>query len=839
MLTREKIIFPINFYNYPLFTQFSSFLKIFDPSFNSLKILASIIFSLIPLIIFPLAYKLSNSKICGLATILIIGFNSTLFKILWVADYSLLLGILLYFSSFNIVYKTIERKKILITIIGIIISFLISFSHLTVSITLLLVTLSIIIIDILFSKKINMHLILIFFSNILSAILSFKLFSSTNVFMDVTSQATWSEIDFWNIDYAILILLITSAIIGIYYLYKCLKKEIFIISIIATLIPIILSLLSLEIFKISYILSIPMLMIFSSIPIKFLRRSASFKRILDKKNEESIIEINIQFDKLMPAIICIIFLFSSINNGLSTSEKEYFKNIIFTESKLKELFNILDWIKNNIPENSTIACNSSLSNWIESYSKKSTILKYGIEGILAFEALQSTNFRIITPYLKIDEMQPISQINSPKISSFNGEKYEDLLYIDDSLTELYLKDKMFGIKIKEKLDKLYLRNYEWFKNSNEINLKLFFEKENLYINKTIKTELNESNIEIIYEFKTDSPNLNIEKASITIFIAPEKNITSYSYNEKIFLLEISNEKVEIEIYGENKRMEIIKPIKNENERIKIDFEKETNKLEFKIKMKFLTAKKSNFEPWIGSAKELIKKFNIDYLIVPKISGNFLKNFQYKKYDALYIDDSLTNIEYEINGVKQIEKIEKSKMINERIFNMNECKILETIYETENMYINQTIKIFNEKIINVTYSIEAKNNVNLTMAELNICIPWNNLRNTYVDYPIFTFKLFSGNITVKPGRNIKQIDFEPTEREEHVLKMIFKLKNGKGEISTSLECSRPIKIYYSREKNKFYICYYEEGLLTLINEFENLQIYKTIPEKEKTSFIQIG
>ena len=477
---------------------------------------------------------------------------------------------------------------------------------------------------------------------------------------------------------------------------------------------------------------------------------------------------------------------------------------------------------------------------------KSTILKF--ISSMFYGLSKSKNGKEISDYEKYKPWDNGEFSGKIKYSLDSLESYEVFREFNKKTTKIF-NENLEDISKKYNIDKI--KGNEFFYEQTKINEELFSStilleqgeikldktKQNLLLQKIsniissgndntsykkITEKLNKKLVEEVGTPRTNGRPINIINEKIEKI--KNEEINSENYREKIF--EIENEKKETENKINKKEIEneLLKKIKTNKEKEKIEKEKieinkkiieeEKNKInELKNKINLIKIEKQNKNNKINIFKYLL------LILINILIFIFLKN-KIIYGITIIIDILIVIINLIINKTKKIkekEKInnEKNKIKNEKEIieenknkKINELKNKEEEFKIENNKFNEKIKSeynnkinFEENYYLLNYNLEQINNkINETETELN------NLK-----IKIHTLNLDKNNINPKLENLVKQ---------EEELELLYEQKEELNSLAKSINlASNVLEIAYEKMKKNIRPKFIE-NLNKIIKEISN-------------------
>jgi len=529
------------------------------------------------------------------------------------------------------------------------------------------------------------------------------------------------------------------------------------------------------------LLAIPALPLISFLSTLYRSSIQSFRIV---EGGESVYEVTINLDRLIPlALIMILILASIYNIYVFTSS---YKTLHSESSSIRRLS--MD-IKNLTPPGSRIIAPPNLSVWIEALTGLEVLNNYGYS--VEVDAIASANYRLMNSYLIIDDTNPVTHQYTPRVKVYDGYEYRGLIAVSDGNVLLSVYNTTLNLNSK------YVADI----HSNETDSLLL--------------------LTTIYKLPLSNNLLiTVEKIEALSKLNPTLNIT-YSINTYKSMLEA---KIPLEVYGVAeftvKDSEALITINQHKIHLLIKSNGDTNvnpinntliiksqsidTLNIKIMLTFPSAKKSQYKPWISSSKNLIEYLKVNYIVSEKLN-KFLQMLQHDEAQLIrFYDNSIR-----VLGVK-----------DGRQFSQEVSNILEaggsTIYEASNFIVS--ISLLNNSIV---YEVKPKNS---TLNLLILCYEasLDHLRNWIIEQneAIFEYRDFSIKLVFSKGFHT---DFKLKASKLEAAVMIP--LNQRGDMFNIYFESSNSDVMVRKDENRQVLLYARTGFLSNIYEFSGYVVYR--------------
>lgn len=391
--------------------------------------------------------------------------------------------------------------------------------------------------------------------------------------------------------------------------------------------------------------ALPMIVLLSMLFKKCSERAV----ILIEEKEELNIELDLS--KIVGLLLLLLLFASSI---ISTSEVlrgvKSEMEVYVARYGYEDLIDALEWIKKHTPEGTTILAEHPLDTWVKAYTNRPTLGNYLTkpgrdmeEFIRSYDAdtVLNSNFEIRNNYLRLRDWEPVAPQRAPSFASSKGEEYLDFLYIDENHANV--KYIFRGETLKPDFYSYEEKNTFWLiRNNEQVTLQhTYILRGNVVI---VKRLFLGREPEAVVEYNITSVSSKIEAFSIKMWIPKDRKIgfIQVSGNKCYFILD-SGEYV-VEFQGNLKSLSFGPDEVWFQNRILAVFEQINNQIFVRIAVKVLKPESITWmrnEVFSTSAKEILTRYKVGYLVVPTIVK--------KTYmDRFGLDDQLFKSQYENN-----------------------------------------------------------------------------------------------------------------------------------------------------------------------------------------------
>jgi hypothetical protein len=456
------------------------------------------------------------------------------------------------------------------------------------------------------------------------------------------------------------------------------------------------------------------------LPLKLLRQSYSINK--EFENEEEIIVLNLEGDKFFSALLSAITLISLFNYGYYIAMDAPISYI--NDKDLSSLMNVIDWMKANLTEPGLVATPTYLAPLFEGFLGSRVLSWRSPQDPLLTNAINDTCFRLLTPYLLVDELEPLSTSKAPLISAFDGNQYIPLLCVDDSYVRL--RETSDGITFFESPYGATFSNYNITENEDFLELEMEFVTSNVRILKTIRASKNEPLMTITYT-ATNRTDVHIEDFTLPFWVVWGKGIAnSAKSGTKVFLvLGHPQGQYSLELDFKDASSEpLIARSETGQEFVRGFFVSEENEVYAEVEIKATFSSPNQIRPSFFSVFDLQKTQDVSYVLVtnssPIISGTLER-----EYEIFRIDDSFVEFAFTYDNWDYKEAPAYGKVTEETVSNENNTR--NVTYETTGLIIRKDLA-FTTNNLTLIYYVEAANSSDpkfqgLLNATLEIWLPW--------------------------------------------------------------------------------------------------------------------
>jgi hypothetical protein len=496
--------------------------------------------------------------------------------------------------------------------------------------------------------------------------------------------------------------------------------------------------------------------------------------------------------------------------------------------RVNDIYDASSFLSQNVRDELIIA-HPSLANWLLVYSNLKILPIIDDATFKTADLLTTTSFRMINPYMKVDDWEPFSAAKAPLIHVYDGRNFKPLVYVDDSYSRFLLIDSSGREFIESPYGAKFL-SYMWNESNEDIILTMSFQTPGLIINKTISLAKGKPIVSIEYHAKVIKKNIIVKGLNINIYslpmdILPQLEIIRYGAT-----MVIENQKLKIEFEG---NIYNILHDKTKNQRYVIcSFNPINNTIIYgKVNIEALNLKPSSEKLWYSSFFDEAKKYVVSYVIIPREHQIFMEGALPYKINSLIIKDSFIKFTIKSWGNIFQEAPAYAQVLNETV-QENERRIL---YRTAGLYIEKKFSTL-DNLLNITYNVQPyKNNTQLILSTFSIWIDY----GRYVFSEKISIKeknvqliLDSGTFKINFFGNVSDIVLEshPEYGQMRIL-ATFQLNPSIDTIGASIASDKKMIIQYnpttrpSMKDNDEIIISMEGGMFEPVKKLKLYTIYK--------------
>jgi len=711
---------------------------------TALKLIPTFLLSALPLLAYFFSSAVAGSRLVGVAAAWMLAFTPAVGALLIVSNYSLIL--VLFISAVCLIFlvKYLKSRS------RVALALALSASALTLPLLFLL-------------------------------ILGLSPRTQGQVFR--VSLDIWAENLWLNLSIAV------GAVIGVYALLK--KAETVALRMLLALAIAPFALAFVPALDSLHVLSIPILALLVSSPLLWLRESFLVHEI-NALGHSPVVEVVIDLPKLAAILLVIFLTASTVGVGYITSASmynEYSASRYFTD---EEIASAVKWMGENIRGEAILSSKPIVAAWLEALSGNRFIGLRGLNEALASETIESTSFRILTPSLLVDEWEPFSASRSPRLSCYDGKGYEPIAFIDDSFVRVRLIKE--GKEWVESPSGAAYRGYQWLSNTQpEVILVQYFETYGLFFEKTIWVSTSEPCLKV--EYRVD-PKTKVEVVSLELPVKVEPW-------KKAKILETTDDETILMIDGRGTKISFLGNIASltqgkydeEHAMIKAEFTPLGGFIEAGVSILIESRERSKMPLWLAYTPELIKNYNIEYVVAEAGTTSFLDRSFVDPVKSLIIKDSFNRVLFDVLGSRWVEAPSSGRVRFDET-SMDGVRLIG--YETDGLRINKTLTA-SEHSIEVRYAIAPVKTPSSSLISMNLTIwvPWDVIILDYtLQGNVVKLKLGFGEFEVRFIGNLIGVEVGPDpECGQNRVQAALRLLSEGDEVGVNISSLKPLLFEY--------------------------------------------
>jgi len=534
------------------------------------------------------------------------------------------------------------------------------------------------------------------------------------------------------------------------------------------------------------------LFILASVPLSHLRRCMAVSKTV---GENSIYEVEIQVEKVIPAFMVLIMLLAMLGPGLAASKQAYAHYTWTSKYEGEGRLRALNWIKQNTLEEATIVSDFHFGRWVEGYAQRRALFPIPPEVIFIsseFERYQvadtimGSSHQLANEYVKLDEWQPVSSQFSPLISVFQGNRYVDLVYVSDAFVRVNLT-RDGGTWIEAPYN-AWLYQSKWLERSHErAGLQFLFRTMGLVIEKRLDLQAGQPAATVTYRVEP-KPNATLNTLSLNVYLMRGRALHQAKVDGNRVTLVTDAGALELTFIGELLGLEVGKDWELNQDRVYAKFEAEPDRAEVSVVVTALSGQPSWVRGvWAASSGELERDYGVTHIAVPADSYAVQRfNARLPEGPVVYVDDCFARVVFMKAGTQWVEAPYRARVLSEETKNLGGAEVYVTMYETIALHINRTL-VQRGSSLEVKYGIKAKEGVALQGFQLLVWLAWGRLVS---DAEVRGGKVLlvtnAGALEVAPKGEVLELAYGLDE-EFHVPRVLidYALKPGQDEASLTV------------------------------------------------------
>ena len=574
---------------------------------------------------------------------------------------------------------------------------------------------------------------------------------------------------------------------------------------------------------------IPSLLTLASSALISARGALTLDKARDKDDQE-ITEVTVDVPRAMLVTLVAYLLVSSTVSMWSVSSSYYYSNSVSRYFTDKELTSAIDWLKENVPPNCAIIAPPAVAPWLQALVPNRIVGFRTMEERMAAEAVTRTNFRIQTPYLLMDDWEPYSTTMSPLISAYDGSVYVDILFIDDSFVRTTLT-KEGQQYVESSYGAAYL-GYDLSEHPEGFVLVQSFMTQGLEIEKTIRTYKTNGTVEISYTIKPRA-GVSLRQLVLPVRISPGGSPPRISVDGSRASFMVSGLAVQLDFTHPSSSLEV-RTWDEGNMMVQATFEPREGLIQAGVTINAEVQGRSSLPSWAGSVAELLRKYNISYVVSQADYDPFARQAGSRGRQALSIIDSFNRIMFQRGESTWIEAPYNALVASEseRVEDNVETRFV--AYSTAGLLINKTILVAANNF-SMFLDVVPKDPSSRTLsANITLWLPWSAiLVNHTISGGVAKLYTDAGSMLLSFTGDVKSIEVgrDPEFGQLRVL-VSFDLSGPHDRIGVTIHSGSNVRYEYVRDSRPYMktcdrtVVYLGSDLYTELVCFGVLKLYAT-------------
>jgi hypothetical protein len=615
---------------------------------------------------------------------------------------------------------------------------------------------------------------------------------------------------------------IVSATVGIISLYSRRQKRELVLPIGWILVSVFFSVFQPR----SLILAVPMIAALIPSSLIYWRKTAKLRKIVEKEMEPYY-EVEIDLDAILRvavAALTVVLLILAMPSAIMLGNHEAQPQV-----RIRDIEIASQYLK-TISSNGLIVAHPSMANWLSTTSGLLVLPTVNRASFEIADLLTTTSFRIITPFLKVDDWEPFSTAKAPLIHVYDGKTYRPILYVDDSYSWVSLVGPN-GEEFIESPYKARFLGHEWSESEESITLKIRFQSAGLFINKTIVVNKAAPVVKISYSVKAFKEGWNVKSLILNVYSVPLATLPELNLDGSRGFMRIETHSFIIDYSGD---LERLSQDKTKDQRYTTGVFRPSSEVSISgtVTISSLTAISAGRETWYSSFIDLAKELNVKYVIVPKEHQVFLKEALPTFVANIKIKDSF--VQYIINseGKNYIEAPAYALVLSERTLSNGS----EIWYKTSGLVIRKIMRM-SDRSVDIMYEASPhKERTYLVLSTLSAWIDWDRTVSFFSvesNNRIAKLALDSASFTLQFKGNVSHVVLEThPEYKQLRIHVTYSLNPSYDFIGLSIESDKPLTVKYvhtTRPEMK------DEDLLTILTE---VGVFRPVKELELYTIYEI-
>jgi hypothetical protein len=453
-----------------------------------------------------------------------------------------------------------------------------------------------------------------------------------------------------------------------------------------------------------------------------------------KEGGDSVVEVTIVVEKAVAVLLSAILLGNVVSLGVATNESS-FDYFVFIRRGCSEqdLLSALSWIGANTPATAVIASEHSIGRWIEGYSSRrvlyvlpssQALLRNEYDRAVGADTVLNSNYRMANEYIKLDECESILSSLAPSISVFSGLEYKPVVYVDDAFVRVnFTRDAKSWV---EAPFGAWLYRSVWLeRSSSAAALGVEFMTQSLRINKTLELASGNRTAYVTYHI-VPKEGATLNSVSLSVWLSWGAVLNDYHINERGVNITAGYSELDVFFEQQPTHLEFGRDPEFGQFRLLATFD--VNETDYSLTAGFRAPKSPS--SWVKgvetmSAKEAISKFNITNLVLSKDSplvSALAATHERPSGEVVYVDDAFVRVHFTKAGQDWVEAPCNGMVLDEKDIDQDGRRVSHTTFETVALLINRTL-IVRDNVVELQYIVSAKPGSEVHSIELPLWIAW--------------------------------------------------------------------------------------------------------------------
>jgi len=540
-------------------------------------------------------------------------------------------------------------------------------------------------------------------------------------------------------------------------------------------------------------------------------------------------EVEVSLDRLLaalPAALLITLLLLAVPSTIVLGDHE-----MVPPPRVDDIYEASAFLSKNAGRELIVA-HPSLANWLLSSSNLNVLPVVDDETFKAADMLTTASFRIVNPFMKVDEWEPFSASKAPLIHVYDGKNFRPIAYIDDSYSRFTLVDSD-GRNFIESPYKAKFLSYRWNESSDHIALTMSFQTPGLMVNKTIVLSKYKPEVSIEYYASAIKKDVSVKGLTLNVYSLPMDVLPALEIVGREAEMDVEGQRLKISFEGS---IEGVSQDRTRDQRyVTCNLTPLNDKAAYgKVVVEALNPKASSERPYRSSFFDEARKYGVKYVIIPREHQVFMQEAVSHEVGCFTVKDSF--VRFIVNSWGNIfqEAPAYAEVLNETV--RENSRIV--LYKTAGLYIGKNVQALGNRL-NVTYTAQPyKNRTFLIASTLSIWIDYERTvvsSNISLENKSLELTLDSGRFQIHFTGNVSDIEVEPhPEYGQMRVMAAFQLNPSNDTIGFSIESDRKAIVQYNQttrpvmKDNDEILFSVEGGVFEPVKELKLYTIYRITP-----------